>query len=241
LEADQVHIWRADLGVPEPEFDRLELTVSPGERIRASRFRLAEDGRRFLAGRAILRDVLARYCDLVPAELLFARGAHGKPMIASGGMDWLRINSSHSGKFVLVAVARDREVGVDVERIQPALVDSKIAGHFFAPGEMCALRKLNRQLRTAAFFACWTRKEAYVKARGDGLFSGLNDFEVTVAPNQPAELIRGDKSWSLRSLNIADGFASACAVEGSDWNLRLWNWQGSAGERAIIQSREAAA
>jgi 4'-phosphopantetheinyl transferase len=133
---------------------------------------------------------------------------------------------SHAGSLALFAIARNREVGVDLERIKPNLAEADIAGKFFSRNEATRLRSLppNSQLR--AFFNCWTRKEAYVKARGGGLQIPLDSFEVTIAPDEQVALLGdGALGWSLHALTLDPDFVGAVAVEGSDWKLRLWEWQ----------------
>jgi 4'-phosphopantetheinyl transferase len=140
-------------------------------------------------------------------------------------VDSLRFNLSHSGSTALYAVACQREVGIDLERIEPKLADD-IAEKFFSRNEVATLRSLPSSARLQAFFNCWTRKEAYVKARGAGLQISLRSFDVSLAPDeQAAFLSEGQFGWSLRALRLDPDYAAAIAVEGKDWQLRLWQWQ----------------
>jgi 4'-phosphopantetheinyl transferase len=135
-------------------------------------------------------------------------------------MDWLRFNSSHSGKLALFAVARDREVGIDVEWIRPEIAKESVPERFFCPNEVSELRALPARLQAAAFFQCWTRKEAYVKARGEGFRMSLNSFEVS-----SDSVVTDDKNsnWSLQSFVPADGYVAALAAEGQDCRARfIW-------------------
>ncbi|MCU1311778.1 MAG: phosphopantetheine--protein transferase [Candidatus Angelobacter sp.] len=221
---DEVHVWRAELALPEIDYAGSENTVSDDERVRAARFRFVADARLFLRSRAILRDLLSRYCGWAAVDLVFEYGTYGKPKLRSGMADAFHFNCSHSGNLGLYAFARQRVVGIDVECIQPNLADMNIARHFFASGEFQALSLIPCPARVRAFFSSWTRKEAYVKARGDGL-STFNEFEINVARNEPATLVDGDRVWSVQPFSAKEGFESACAAQGRDWRLRLFDWR----------------
>jgi 4'-phosphopantetheinyl transferase len=163
--------------------------------------------------------------------LRFCCNAQGKPALAPGsGTEDLRFNLSHSQKLALFAFAFRREVGVDLEYVRPSVPDDRLAERFFSPQEVTRLRALPESARTEAFFHCWTRKEAYLKARGEGLGIGLDSFAVSLAPGQLTDLlIASDDSpeagrWSLRALAPGDGYVAAIAAEGKDWSLALWQW-----------------
>ena len=132
------------------------------------------------------------------------------------------------GRAGLYAVARGRRLGVDIERVRADAADERVAEQFFAPGEVAALGAFSESMRPLAFFNCWTRKEAYIKARGEGLSLRLDQFEVSLAPGEPAALLStsGDPQesarWSLRALDTDPGYVAALAVEGSGWSLRCW-------------------
>ncbi len=230
MERDEVHVWRASLDLGASRRHALHLTLAEDEQERAERFHFAKDRARFIAGRGLLRAILARYLRADPAGLRFCYDPKGKPALTpashTGG---LRFNMSHSHGLALYAVTRGRELGVDLEYIQPRL-EGGIAERFFSPREVAALGALPADLRNEAFFACWTRKEAYVKAKGDGLALRLDQFDVSLNPRQPAALLRmeGDPQeacrWSLWALDAAPGYAAALCVEGHDWRLARWQW-----------------
>ena len=164
-----------------------------------------------------------------PAELQFERGGSGKPrLIAETDGNRLQFNVSHSGDLILIAVTIARAVGIDVEQIRPGTVAEQVA-RSFSSRERDALAGLRPPLLQDAFFACWTRKEAYIKARGDGLSLPLDSFDVAVLPGDRAQLIatRPDateaKRWTLRDLDVGPGYKAALAVEGSDWRLKTWD------------------
>jgi 4'-phosphopantetheinyl transferase len=229
LPGDEVHVWRALLDAPAERVRRLLELLASDERERAARFHFERDRRRFTVARGVLRGILGGYLNTAPAALRFVYGAQGKPALApeqdAGG---LRFNVSHSEGVALFAFARGRELGVDVERVSPRVSCEEIAGHFFSPGEVARLRALPAELREAAFFDCWTRKEAYIKARGEGLSLPLDGFDVSLGPGEPAALVanRLDPAevarWSLLALAPWPGFAAAVAVEGRGWRLKCW-------------------
>lgn len=227
LDVNQVDVWRADLELGPPELYRLQKTLSPDELDRAARFHFPNDQQRFIAARGVLRDILARYLGRSPAELHFSYASFGKPSLASDcAADSLQFNLSHSGSIALYAVARQREVGIDLERIEPRLAEDGIAEKFFSRNEVTKLRSLPSSARLQAFFNCWTRKEAYVKARGAGLQIPLESFDVSLAPDEQAAFLSGGEfGWSLGALLLDPDYAAAIAVEGKDWQLRLWQWQ----------------
>jgi len=204
------------------------------ERSRAARFYFRRDRERFIVARAILRVILGRYLNRAPESLSFSYGSHGKPALASkSGAEPICFNTSHSQGMALYVVTRGREIGVDLELIRDGLAVEQIAEQFFSRREISALCSLPAELRRRAFFLCWTRKEAYIKARGEGLSLPLDQFEVSLTPGQPAALVsvREDSNeayrWSLEELFPAANYAAALAVEGRDWSLACWQWQPS--------------
>ena len=211
----------------------LESILSADERERVRRFYFERDRSRWLVGRGCLRMLLGRYLDVPPETLSFGYSAFGKPRL-TGLKTAVQFNASHSGDILLIAVTLDRAVGIDVERIRSSLSVLEIAERFFSPLERGALAALPDALRTDAFFDCWTRKEAYIKARGVGLSLPLNGFDVAFGPGEPANLLatRPDAAeacrWQLRELDVADGYKAALAVEGAQWALKCWDWPASA-------------
>ena len=217
LADDDVHVWQAPLD-RAGDLPALFATLADDERARAARFHAERDREHFIAGRGLLRAILARYVGVPAAELSFAYGPHGKPMLSAGSNAGdLRFNLAHSHGMALYALARGREVGVDLEYIAPR-GEEGIAERFFSAAEVATLRRLPATERRDAFYACWTRKEAYIKARGDGLALDLSRFDVSLAPGEPAALLRHDDEvparWSLAALDVAPGYAAALCVEG---------------------------
>ena len=237
LTDDDVHVWRASLALSSPWLQHLRSTLVADELHRALRFHFQVDRERFIAARGLLRIILARYLDLEPGQLRFSYGPGGKPWLAPGqAAGGLSFNLSHSHDLALFAFARGREVGVDVERVGRDVLEKGLAERFFAPGEVAALQALPPDRQVEAFYHVWTCKEAYLKARGEGLLVPLDEFEVSVNPDAPAALLRvqGDPGethrWSLRTLyptgqlDAAPVYVGALAVAGHDWRLRCWQW-----------------
>ena len=203
-----VDIYSLELDAPQPDAARI---VSPGELARASRFRFDRDRRRYLNCRAKLREILACYVNRAPERIEFRTNAYGKPSTSH-----VFFNVSHSHDFAMIAVSRTREVGIDVERIDEKFMRDNIAGRFFSPREIAELNAVPAADRTQAFFNCWTRKEAYVKARGLGLSLALSSFDVTLTPGAPAKFLRGAGNWSIEAIEAKAGYAAAVVAYGFD-------------------------
>lgn len=220
--AAEVQVWLFDLDHPPLPLAGLRALLSPEEEARAARFRFAVHRRRFAAGRGLLRAALGRLLDRDPARIELAYGEKGKPRLADPAPD-LRFNLSHSANAALLAVARGRDLGVDVEAVRPMADASELVERFFAPGERELFRRFPPELRDLGFFRGWTCKEAYVKARGDGLSLPTTAFELAFAAEElPPRLVRFDQQpeevgrWSFAALDPAAGFVGALAVEGAD-------------------------
>ena len=238
LGSNAVHVWRASLDQSPSQVDRFRNTLDDDERSKADRFYFSRDRERFIVARGVLRALLGRYLGRAPEGVSFSYSPHGKPaLVSESGADAIRFNLSHSHGTALYAVARGRELGVDLEFIRCDLEAEQIAERFFSHREIETLRALPRSLRKYAFFLCWTRKEAYIKARGDGLSLPLDQFDVSLIPGEPAALLStqpdSDEAlrWCLHNLTPAAGYAAAVATEGRDWTLSCWQWPQSAIER----------
>jgi 4'-phosphopantetheinyl transferase len=204
-----------------PELTALAAVLSDEERERAGRFRFEADRRRAVVAHGALRLILGERLGRDPAALGFRAGAKGKPeLLRAPGDPPLEFNVSHSGDLVLIGVAVGRRIGVDVERVRDGVSIEAIAGRFFAPEEAAAIRAAPAAERAKAFSTWWTAKEAYLKALGQGLSGGLGSF--TVIPGAHGwDLRRGESAkseapvaWTIRSLELRDGYAAAVAVEG---------------------------
>jgi 4'-phosphopantetheinyl transferase len=214
-----VHVLSAQLDVAAERAGRLRGSLSRDERDRAERFRFDVHRNRFVAARGLLREILGAFLGVSPARLAFDYGPHGKPSLAAPfAAEDIRFNVSHAEGLALYAVTRGADVGVDVEAVR-ALPDAEdIAARFFSAREQAAFLSLAPAGRTEAFFACWTRKEAFLKATGDGLARPLDSFDVSLVPGLPARLERvGGKPrdadrWSLAEVRPAPGYVGAVAM-----------------------------
>ncbi len=232
LRENEVHVWRAALDVSARELERLARSLSEEEQARARRYIVESARIHFAAARGILRDILSRYLGLPPAEIRFTYGKSGKPALAGEiNPSALRFNLSHSHGFALYAVTCGREAGIDIEKVRPEPSASQIAERFFSPCEAAALRELPPELVPAGFFHCWTRKEAYINACGEGLYMNLKNFDVSLTPGEPAKLlaVRDNASeasrWSLMDLKPHPHYTAALAVEGAIPKLCLFVWR----------------
>lgn len=230
LGEDEVHVWRAYLSQTEAARRKLYAMLSEDERARAARFHFAADRESFVVGRGAQRDILGRYLGAEPAAIRFDYSRYGKPSLAGPHHGALQFNVSNSHRVALYAVARSRRLGVDVELLNARHAGEEIAERFFSAAEVSSLRGLAPGARTAGFFNCWTRKEAYIKALGEGLSHPLHSFAVSLAPGSPAALLwaDGDPSeparWTFRELFPGPLYAAAVAVEGPPPTFRLWHW-----------------
>ncbi len=228
LTACDVHVWRAGLDASPGDLDALRALLDEDERGRAAAFAFERDRRRYLASHAALREILAGCLGTEPAGLAFALGPHGKPRLADAqNAGDLRFNMSHSGEVALYAVARGREVGIDVEVIRHDLEFEQMANQFFCPSEAAAIRDASGEEKALAFFECWVRKEAWVKAVGCGLSVPLDRFEVPMpAPESPRVLQPKHEpgAWSVQLLDVGPGHAAALVVEGDGCTLALRDW-----------------
>lgn len=227
----EVHVWTAALDQPPARVQALADLLAADEAARAHRFVFERDRRHFIVARGLLRTLLGYYVGREPEGLQFTYGPYGKPALtmACGG-DRLRFNLAHSQGYALYALTDGREVGVDIEYLRPLPDAEQIAEHYFSLQERAVLRSLPTDQKQEAFFHCWTRKEAYLKALGDGLARPLDQFAVSLTPGEPARLlsVAGDAReigrWSMRNLSLVSGYAGALVVEGDDWGLECWRW-----------------
>lgn len=228
---DSVHVWRAALDVPAELRERYSAQLADDERLRAARFHSERERDRYIVGRGVLRTLLGRYLAVAGNLVQFSYGPYGKPFVVmpDAAVD-LRFNMAHSGGLVLCAVGVGRELGVDIETFRPLDDAALIAAHHFSPHEQAELASLPADRWLIGFYNCWTRKEAYAKARGMGLALPLDQFDVTLAPDAPARLLADRsapeeaKRWALYTLLPGPGYIGALAVEGADRRLIGWNW-----------------
>jgi 4'-phosphopantetheinyl transferase len=222
--ARTAHVWSVSLAVSDATCSALRTSLSPEERARADRFAFERDRTAYVVSHAALRQILSRYAGREPAELRIAARPHGKPwLVDSPGIEF---NLAHSGGFALIGVTRGAPIGVDVEVVRPIEDMARLARHCFAPAEVVELEALPPTARLESFFNAWTRKEAYIKAIGEGLSCPLESFEVTLVPGEAARLRRINGSaaeadrWSLHAFAPAAGVAAAVAIAGRGFELQ---------------------
>ncbi|MFL6311483.1 MAG: 4'-phosphopantetheinyl transferase family protein [Terriglobales bacterium] len=234
ISSGTVHVWQFDIALPKDQSERYRDILSPDENQRADRFYFDRDRIRFIAARAAMRSILAGYLNVAPHKIIFTYAANGKPEFAGGlNESGLNFNLSHSRDRALLGVVSNACIGVDIEFINHEFTSDEIAQRFFAPGEVSRLRAMPEMERPAAFFSCWTRKEAYIKAVGQGLSLPLDSFEVAFGPGVEPSLLRVETSseeaarWSMYNIPAAKGYAAAILVEGKNHKLeyREWDWK----------------
>jgi 4'-phosphopantetheinyl transferase len=210
----EVVVTRLDMGLEA--LRALAPLLSDVERQRASRFAFDRDRRRFTVARARLRQLLSARLDVRPEAVELTCGAHGKPSLAGRFADSdLRFNVSHSDDVAVYALSRGREIGIDVEAVRAVPDADDIAARFFSRRENEAYRTLDPCDRPLGFFNCWTRKEAFIKALGDGLYHPLDRFDVSLSPGEPARILRVEDTpgnacgWALDSFSPGPGLIGA--------------------------------
>jgi len=226
-----VHVWCASLDRPTSTVQSYAGLLSDDEQERAKRFHFSRDRDHFIISRGLLRKLLGRYLAIKPILLEFHYTRYGKPFLqgcSEGSV--VNFNLSHSHGKVIIAITRGREVGIDIEHIRTVPEADHIAEQNFSCGEYAAYQSLPESRKQQGFFNCWTRKEAFIKAVGEGLSLPLDQFEVSLAPDEPAKLkyIEGDPGgiarWSLQALKINADYAAAIVVEGTNCRIVCYEW-----------------
>jgi 4'-phosphopantetheinyl transferase len=227
LPVDEVHLWRVDLADVAKGEQKWEQILSADERARAARFHFSRDRECFTATRALLRTILGGYLDSNPKVLRFQYSENEKPSLTSSqSPNPVEFSVSHSGDVALLAFARGRDVGVDVEQLRENFDHAAVARRFFSEQEQHQLAALTPSERYHGFFRCWTRKEAYIKALGSGLSLPLDQFDVSLKPRDLNALLatRPDSveasRWSLQEVMVREGYVGAVCVRGHGWRLR---------------------
>jgi 4'-phosphopantetheinyl transferase len=230
LSENDVQLWRLDLQTLAVSEDRWQRLLSADEQVRAKRFLSVRARQEFVVTHGLLRTVLAAYLDADPKKLTFRHSPKRKlslgPQYADSGVTF---NLSHTGGLALLAFSRSRELGVDVERVRQDLDVDAIARRYFSLHEQKQLATVNSEERYETFFRCWTRKEAYIKANGEGLSLPLDQFDVSLAIGDTNALLTtrpyGSEAarWSLREVPAGPGYVAALCVAGHDWHLRGWS------------------
>jgi 4'-phosphopantetheinyl transferase len=235
LAATDVHVWAAHLDVCPEAMAGLAAILDEAESARATHFRSHTHQNRFIAARGVLRSILGRYSEWAPDELQFEYGANGKPALTGRFAEsGLFFNVAHSEDLALIAVTHIGPIGVDVEEVRPMADADQLVARFFSPRENAQFQTLTADQKAVAFFNLWTRKEAWLKATGEGIAHSLDRVEVTFLPGEPARLLslpkssESKKGWALRELLPAPGFVGAVALP--DLHFSICNFQFSTPE-----------
>jgi 4'-phosphopantetheinyl transferase len=229
LPHNEVQVWCASLNRPKSQLLSFFSILTKGEQERASRFYFERDRDHYIAARGILRTLIGRYLQLSPGQVEFVYGEFGKPELsAKMPADGLQFNISHAQGVGLFGFTRGRDIGVDVEQIRPLEDAEEVAERFFSANENEMFAAVSEDQKPEAFFNCWTRKEAFIKAIGEGLSCPLDSFDVTLKPGEKAQLLRIDGSteaaarWMLCSLSPGSDYVGAVIASSNDWQLQCW-------------------
>jgi 4'-phosphopantetheinyl transferase len=221
----QADLWCATMPSFAEPISLLSALLSAEERQRAERFHFSVDRDRYIVRRGILRILLSRYLNTQPAEIEFRYGRWGKPEMKGNALD-LHFNDSHSGDLALYAVTAAGPIGADIEQVRPIPEFEDLASRYFSPRESALIRALVPERRMEAFYSVWTRKEAFLKATGEGIGRNLAEIEVSPDPGQEPAILRvpgstpGPGGWKLRSFSPAAGYLGAVAFQGDISSFR---------------------
>jgi 4'-phosphopantetheinyl transferase len=236
LPRDSVQVWSVALDLPGNQVAQLHQLLSPDEQERAQKFRFARHRRRFVAARAALRFIVGRYLDEHPRSLIFQAGRYGKPFLAGNMLaTGLQFNVTHSGDLALIAFTWERRVGVDLEQIRQVAEAESIAKGYFSSAEYAALMALGEGQRERAFLDCWTRKEAFIKAIGEGLSFPLDSFRVSLGSDVLAQLlflngvVEPARRWSMQAFEPDEDHVAALVYEGVPVGVNCYRFQFPAG------------
>jgi len=227
LKPGEIHVWTMSLDLAAPVVDQQLSHLSTDETARAARFAFARDRNRFIVGRSCLRSLLALYLNVAPRATRICYNEYGKPFVpATSNRREITFNLAHSGGMAIYGFTLQRKIGIDVEEVRTGLQINDLAERFFSPWEAACLRNIDPAFRTKAFFDCWTRKEAFVKALGMGLSLDLAQFDVSFREGDRPAVLRTEWDpaeawrWSLVAFKVGNRHAAALAVEGRVERIR---------------------
>ncbi len=231
LTNQSIHVWHASLQQPDDVIRHLDLSLSNDEHERAGRFQFEHLRRSFIVARGVLRSILAGYKNCKPGDIQFEYAKTGKPLLSkqAGPVEFC-FNLSHSGDLVVIAVTLGRQIGIDIEHIRPIREMKEIAERTFSQAENQQLETVPEEQKLKAFFNCWTRKEAFIKAIGDGISFPLDQFVVSLTPDEPAKLVsvygsaQKAAGWSMYDVQPAKEYVAALVVEGDNCSLTHREW-----------------
>lgn len=229
-DSDHVDIWRIPTQLDGPRLEPFESVLSARQRERAARLRVDEKRRQYIIAHGLTRRVLGRALSVSPEAVEFIRGPKGKPYLGGAAAGHgIQFNMTHTSHLALIAVTRRGEVGIDIERIRRNLQWEKLARRYFSAQEHEAFRAQPPDARLRAFFVCWTRKEAVLKAIGTGIGGGLGSFDVSVDPDSPPRLLenrwngRFHGDWSMAHLEPGEPYVATLVAEYGGIRLRCWD------------------
>jgi 4'-phosphopantetheinyl transferase len=225
----EIHIWKANLNDARTHLQELFALLAPDEQAKAARFHFEKDRSHYGAARGLLRLILSSYLSEDPKKLQFTYNSYGKPALNSDLHEPLQFNVSHSHGLALYAVARYCNVGIDLEYMRTDFGWRQIVEQYFSAQELRTLTQLPEAQQCRAFFDGWTRKEAYIKAKGQGLSIPLNQFDVSLSPTEPAALLQTQwdlqeaAQWTIHTLNLDESYVGAIAIQDRTPTLRFWH------------------
>ena len=226
LKPETIHLWYIDVGTNLDS--RYYNLLSEDEKIRAGKYRFTQDQYVFITARAVLRILSGHYLQKDPTHIRFKYGAYGKPYFQDENS--LLFNVSHSGSKAIIGFGKHTEIGVDIEKIKDDFDVLDIADKFFSQSETKSLTEITKEEQNRAFFRCWTRKESFIKAKGDGLSLPLDSFSVTLDDDIKVRLIetnwnsREKENWKIFSFVPDDNYIAAVSVQGNVQKIEYWNW-----------------
>lgn len=218
----EIHVWVAATKEGDDFRESCCPVLSAAEQERARKFKFEKDEKLFAVAHAALRSILARYLSDAPGKFEFVTGPQGKPCLPADLGENLRFNLSHSGELAVISIA-SRELGVDVECVKENFGFEEVAEHFFTAREVAALRALPKHLQRRAFYQCWTCKEAFLKAKGTGLSGGLDEVQI-VLDGESARIDANVSGWSLKEIDVAEGYAAAVVIAGGPSDVEIYRW-----------------
>ena len=227
----EIHVWLTPIIASQSALATFQHLLSSDEHERATRFYFERDRHRYIVTHGLLRLLLGRYLNADPRALRFQANDYGKPSLANlSETPSLSFNLSHSHEMAAFAFTRSADVGVDIEFMRGNIEYDALAKHSFSPGERDSLLALPQREQQAAFYRCWSRKEAYIKARGMGLSIPLDQFDVSLRPEDPATLLQSREEgvetthWTLYDLPPIPGYAAGLAITSGEWHIHCWQW-----------------
>ncbi len=227
LNENEVHIYYVMINSAKQFIPFLKKYLSNEEKLKVMKYIFEKDRAIQMISRSVLKNILSRYLSDKTEDVIFSYNQFGKPFISENkNPDSIRFNLSHSGNMILYAVSRKRNVGIDVQEINKTVSVTDIIEHYFSDHEIAQFKSLPEELMLKAFYSCWTRKEAYIKARGKGLSFPLNSFSVPVFPGLCSKLLHDDEGtgWSLTDIISSPEYTAAIAAEGNNLTYHFFKW-----------------